>query len=105
MFPAGGLLVPSRNSQQRHNARPYGFQFSTRERNDGDLDSHETKRSGTFFLGGTMLTIDDLDDRNDADDDMLRSNMKNNNWDRVIENTNSWKITLPFRDADTLLAG
>lgn len=88
---------------ERYNARPYGFQFSTRERGETDLDSRETKRSGTFFLGGTVLTLEQVQERNDPKDEILISNMKSNKYNHIIENMNSWKITLPFREQDTLL--
>lgn len=93
----------ARGIRERHNATPYGFVFSTRERGDDDLDSHEVKRSGMFFLGGTMLTLKQVEERNDPKDKILISNMRGNEYNRVVENTNSWKATLPYRDGDTVL--
>lgn len=88
---------------ERYNSRPYGFQFTTRARADDELDSHEIKRSGTYYLGGQILTIEDVEARGDPDDRILLSNMRGNGYDRIIVNTNSWKWTQPFRDEDVLL--
>jgi len=84
-------------------ATPFGFYFITRERGKKDLDSRETKRSGTYYLGGVLLNADDIKNRTDGDYSILLSNMACNNWPTVIENKNSWKIVQPFRKGDTLL--
>lgn len=73
---------------ERHAARPYGFRLET-----------EPKRN--YFLGGTIKTLEDIPDT--PENRILRSNMVNNNLDRVIENVNSWKVTLPFNADDVLL--
>lgn len=88
---------------ERHNALPYGFQFTTRERGDNDFDSKEVARSGMYYLGGEVLTIDELKRRNDPDDRILISNMEANGWGRVVVNTNSWKWTQPLSDNDVVL--
>lgn len=88
---------------ERHNARPYGFFFSTRERADDELDSKTTLKSGIYYLGGVIETIADVEARNDPAERILLANMKGNGWERVITNRNSWKWTLPFGDGDTLL--
>jgi hypothetical protein len=88
---------------ERHNATPYGFQFITRERGPDDLDSHVSYRSGMYFLGGEILTLDELRAQNNEDDSTLINNMICNNYDRVIINTNSWKWTQPFTDRDQLV--
>ena len=51
----------ARSIKERHNARPYGFQFSTRERGPDDLDSKVTKQSGVYWLGGKVETRPDQD--------------------------------------------
>lgn len=82
---------------------PYGFVFTTRARADADLDSHEIKRSGTYYLGGRIETVADVEARNDPKDRILLGNMRGNGWDRIIVNTNSWTWTQPFEDGDALL--
>jgi hypothetical protein len=88
---------------ERHNATPYGFYFSTRARGDDDLDSKVTKRSGAYFLGGNVETIDQVEQRNDPTERILLSNMKCNGWNQIVVNTNSWKTTQPLRDGDVVL--
>ena len=87
---------------ERHNATPYSFHFTTRS-NDGKLDSKETARSCNYFLGGQVLTLQDVKDRNDPRDSVLISNMENNGYDRVIQNDNSWRATLPLKKNDVVL--
>ena len=87
---------------ERHGATPYSFHFTTRT-NDGELDSKETARSCNYFLGGVVLTLQDIKDRNDPKDEILISNMQNNGYERVVQNDNSWRATLPLRDDDVVL--
>lgn len=88
---------------ERHGATPYGFRFSTRERGPEDLDSKETAMSALYFLGGKVETLAEIVDRNDPSEEILRSNMRNNEIDRVLVNGNSWKITLPLGPNDVVL--
>jgi len=88
---------------ERYNARPYGFQFSTRERGAKDLDSKVTKRSGMYYLGGRIETLAEVEARNDPKEEILRSNMRCNGWDKIVVNENSWRWTAPWRATDTLL--
>lgn len=88
---------------ERNGARPYGFRFTTRSRGPDDLDSKETARSGVYYLGGLVETLDDVRRRATHDDDILISNMEINGYDRIVTNTNSWRWTQPLRDGDTVL--
>lgn len=93
----------SKKIKERYGATPYGFYFTTRERKRTELDSKEVKTSGMYFLGGKILTLQQIKARNDPKDRILISNMECNKIDKVIENNNSWKATLPFNEGDTLL--
>ena len=93
----------SRRVIERHAARPYGFRFITRSRGTHDLDSKETKRSGMYYLGGTIETLQQIEARNNPDERILCSNMRGNGWDRVVTNRNSWKWTQPLHDGDVVL--
>lgn len=93
----------ARNIVERYNSRPYGFRFSTRERKSHELDSRETHRSGMYYLGGKIETLAEVEARNDPKEEILRSNMRCNGYDRIITNTNSWRWTQPFHGDDTLL--
>lgn len=93
----------SKNITERYNAKPYGFRFLTKSRTEDDLDSKVTEKSPMYFLGGRIFTLKEIKEQNNPDNNILIFNMKCNNIKRVIENTNSWKITLPFGDDDILL--
>ncbi len=88
---------------ERYDAKPYGFKFYTRERNENDFDSKETNRSGLFYLGGKVFTVKELEDKNDPEDSILIMNMKGNGYDRCVVNTNSWKFTGMLAEGDTVL--
>lgn len=95
----------AREIKERYGATPYGFYFTTRERGPDDFDSKEVDRSpGIYYLGGKLETLAEIEARNDPNDHILIANMKNNGYDQVIINTNSWKFTGPFTpDKDVLL--
>jgi len=89
--------------KERYNATPYGFKFVTYERSDSDLDSKVSKKSNMYFLGGTIETLAQIEARHDDDDRILISNMHNNGYDKVLVNTNSWKIVVPIEKGDIIL--
>jgi hypothetical protein len=90
----------AKSIKERHGAKPYGFRFETKDSNGWEPKT--VKSSGIYYLGGRLLTIDDIPDTDE--NKTLRWNMKYNNIETVIENTNSWKVTMPFdKNKDTLL--
>lgn len=90
----------ARDIKERHGATPYGFRFETKT-SDG-WEPKTVKSSGIYYLGGRLLTIDDIPDT--KWNETLRWNMKYNDIETVIENTNSWKVTMPFdKSKDVLL--
>lgn len=93
----------SKEIKERHGALPYGFRFSTRERGENDLDSHETKTSAMYYLGGEILTLKQLQAKGDPSNDILISNMECNGWKKVVVNTNSWKWTQPLMKGDKVI--
>ncbi len=93
----------SREVVERYGAKPFAFYFTTRSRQEDDLDSAISDRSNTYFLGGKIETIEEVELRNDPEERILRSNMRNNGWNRIVVNTNSFKIIQPLRDGDVVL--
>ncbi len=93
----------ARNVKERYGATPFAFYFTTRTRGENDFDSKETARSCRYYLEGTVETIDDVRARNNPDERILLSNMENNGWNKIITNTNSWKVTQPFVDGGIIL--
>lgn len=88
---------------ERYGATPYAFRFSTRSRGPADLDSKETSKSSLYYLGGRIETREEVERRNDPKEDILRGNMRANNIDRIIVNTNSWRFTGALGPDDVVL--
>lgn len=89
--------------KERYGATPYGFMFITRSRGPDDLDSREVGRSQTYFLGGKVRTMAEVEADNLPAEAILRSNMRSNGYDRIIVNDNSWRWTQPLRADDVVL--
>jgi hypothetical protein len=90
----------ARKIKERYSATPFGFQFSTRTRGENELDSHVSKTSPMYYLGGKVETLDEVKARATDKDRILISNMEGNGWNRIITNNNSWRI---LYDKDVVL--
>jgi len=93
----------SKEIKERYGAIPFAFYFTTRERSVKDLDSKVTKRSGHYYIGGKIRTIQDVEKDNNPDEKILLSNMKNNDFKRIHQTTKGWKWTSPLRENDKVL--
>lgn len=103
----------SEKVKERYGAKPYGFVFETLltmpniPSANGDSFSVQPKlkeRSGIHFLGGKLETYDDVVNRNDPKENILRSNMRYNEEARIVcINTNSYKSTIPFSEKDCIV--
>lgn len=93
----------ARNVKQRYGATPYGFKFVTWSRSNKDLDSKVSNKSGMYYLGGQIQTLEELEIKGDPKDRTLISNMKINGWNKVITNTNSYSWTQPFNEEEDML--
>ena len=98
--------------RERYNARPYGFRFETRIVADPVPDGRggtlavqprTIKTSGMYHLGGTLLTLREVEARDREDERVLRSNMRNNDSPIVVVNKNSWRSTTPFNEGDVIV--
>ena len=89
--------------KQRYGAIPYAFQFSTRSRGPDDLDSKVSKTSCTYFVNCKVETRDEVEARNDPKEDILRSNMRINGYDRIATTIEGWKWTQPMGERDVCL--
>lgn len=96
-------VAMSKEIKERYGATPFGFRFKTRERGQKDFDSKQTAESGWYFLGGKIRTRAQVEADNDPKEEILRSNMRGNNIAAVIENTNSWKVTVPFDEINDVV--
>ena len=88
---------------ERHNARPYGFRFTTRGRKDDELDGRVIGKSGIYYLGGRVETAEQVLARNDPKEETLRFNIEANRVKRIVVNDNSWRFTAALGDDDVVL--
>ena len=98
--------------EERHGAKPYGFQFITllcsEPIDDGEggtlkVEPKEVYRSGTYFITGDVVTLGEVISRNDARDSILVSNMRENDYPIIVENRNSFLSTVPFGEKDVIV--
>jgi len=83
----------SKNIKERYGARPYCFFFYIKEYYD-DRDPVITEKSNYYFLGGTILTLEEIKSKNDPEDKTLIWNMKTNNFTRVIDTNQGWTVPM-----------
>lgn len=88
---------------ERYDATPYAFKFTTRSREDKDLDSHVTKTSPMYYLNCKVVTLAEIKKRNAPKDSILISNMEGNGWDKVVQSTKGWQWTQPLEEGDVVL--
>lgn len=75
---------------ERHSAIPYCFVF------EGEKER--------YFLNGKIRSRQEVIADNLPNEEILRSNMINNDTGHVLENNNSWKVTCIFYpETDTVL--
>lgn len=103
----------SKDVTERYGAKPFAFSFSTYLEDDkgvsdgrGGSMKIEPKRiakSANHFLGGHCMTYELAVLKNDPDEEILRSNMKNNRMWTVCVNTNSYKTVQQFDGEDVIV--
>jgi hypothetical protein len=96
-------LEMSRNIVERYDATPYAFYFTTRARDDFDLDSKQVAESAMYYLGGEVKTLKQIELECDSNNDILLQNMRSNGYKKVIINSGSWKGVHPLGDNDIVL--
>lgn len=84
-------------------AKPFAFRFSTRELRDGEFESRETVKSQRFYLGGSVLTAEEIQQRNEPKDEILIANMKTNGWKSVVFTSGAAQIAQPLLTGDRVL--
>lgn len=89
---------------ERHGAKPYGFRFTTRGRSEDDLDSKVIATGPMHYIGGKVETLAQVEARNDPREEILRSNMRCNGFDRIWSSTRGWKWTQPLNADDVVIA-
>ena len=95
-------LKIARGVTERYNAKPFGFQFFTKERGENDLDSKVTEKSHMYYIGGIIKNKSDVA-KEYGEDSVLYQNMVCNKFDRIVENNNSWKVVQRLLKGDVVL--
>jgi len=93
----------SKKIKERYGAIPSFFQFSTRSRGKNDLDSKETKRSKRYYINCKVETYEQIVKRNDPKEEILRSNMHINGYDKIASPKKGWKAAYPLEKDDIVL--
>lgn len=88
---------------ERYGAKPYGFRFTTRGREENELDSKVVDRSPMYFVGGKVETREEIIARNDPKEEILRFNLDANDIERVWVSTEGWRVTQPLNADDIVL--
>ena len=89
---------------ERHGARPFGFHFETRLTANGliagvlRVEPKTIKTSGMHFINGRVVTYDDVVARNDPQEQILLSNMRNNDSVLICETRNGYLSTNEYRE-------
>ncbi len=100
----------AKDVKERYGATPYAFVFTTQivsgpvpdgEGGTLDVQPKEVARSGNYFLGGTVLSYDDIKDRKDMGQAPV--NARCNGFWFMIENKNSYRSILPFEEGDCVV--
>jgi len=74
----------SKSITERYNQKPFCFVFSTRARNNKELDSKVVKTSPRHYLGGKLMTLKEIEAEL-GEDSILAGNMRCNNWKQIIK--------------------
>jgi hypothetical protein len=88
---------------ERYGAKPYGFRFITRSRQDDELDSKITNKSFMHYIGCEVLTLEQIKAKNDPKDKILIGNMERNGWGRMVTTKTGWKWTQPLENYDIVI--
>ena len=64
------------------------------------VESKLVKKSGIYYITGSLETLDDAEARNLANEEILRSNMRGNDMFIVCVNSNSWRSVHSFEESD-----
>lgn len=81
----GAAVRMASTIKERYGATPFGFRFTTRSRGPKDLDSKQVKASHMYYLNGEVFTRAQVEARNDPKEEILRSNMRCNNIERIVQ--------------------
>jgi hypothetical protein len=79
----------------------YGFYFTTFYRGESDWEPSEKSRSGTYFINGTVKTLEEVKNEDSKRNENLIWNMETNHWNKVVVTNGGF--TQPFLKDDVNL--
>ena len=89
---------------ERHNAVPHSFRFTVWEKpepiEDREFEAKKLRSSGMYFIDGKVETLEEVEARHDPSEKILLSNMRNNDFSKIVVCCDHWKSTYPFRPED-----
>ena len=98
--PAAALAM-AEGITERYNAKPFGFRFTTRTREESDLDSRVTATSPMYYFGVKVETLAEVMAR--EPESILAANMRGNGWSHIVTATGGYKASQPLLDGDIVL--
>jgi len=99
----GIAVAMSKDIEERHGARPYGFFFTTKKRGFRDFESKEIARSGMYYVNCRVDTLEEIEKAHIPSESILLQNMQTNGWDKVVSTKSGWAWSHQFHEGDTLL--
>ena len=92
-----------KEKKRRGEIIPYGFEFTTRGREEDELDAKRIAKSPFYWLGGEVQTLAQVKAIGGTENHILISNMESNHYEKIITNRNSWNWTMPLNETDIVL--
>lgn len=88
---------------ERYGSVPYGFRFTTRERNEDEWSSRVVEKSGMYYINCVVNTLEELESINNPDDQVLVENMKTNGYNKVATTKKGFKWSWYLHEDDVVL--
>ncbi len=88
--------------EERHGARPYGFQFTTKKRGLRDFEPRVIDTSPMYYVNCVVQTLEEVEAEH-GKSAILAQNMRTNGWDRIVTTTKGWGWSQPLRETDVVL--
>ncbi|MBB6487942.1 hypothetical protein [Rhizobium lusitanum] len=79
--------------------QPVAFRFETMS-DDGSIQN----RSGWFYLGGTVETLQDITGKNEPGDSRLIHFLEESGLNKIVTNNCPYLVRFPLRDQDQVLS-
>jgi hypothetical protein len=83
---------------------PYGFRFLTKKLSKGNLKGKVTESSGMYYIGGRIVTHEEISTRDDPKDVLLSKNMRLMGVSKIVEVDNAGgRVRVPHDERDQMI--